>query len=696
MKLFPFMHPRMFGSLFFLSICLFGYMADGLALVISTVDSQGMPFQPKETIASNPDTLLELMRHELRKGNTGSLSTLAQRVLLLKPDNSEAHAFAAIAHAAQDEAQKAETALAKTRTTGADPGLYALYAEAMILRLQKKYDAAITKSEEAIRIDATHPYPHNILGRIYFDKQNYQQAIECFQKAASLEPDFIPAYTNMGSAALLAGDIAAAERHFARAIELDSSSSTAHFGLATLYETKGNYDYAALNLAACCKTGSCDADLLTRLGDLQIKGGLYTEALATGKQMKDREIPKAYIVMADAALHLGKYQEALAYARQASADDPAALYISGFASMLEGQHDVALTTMKKVLDKNSQHFGAYAARLVLEFYLDGKMNLKGDASQWGQGPDRLIYYLEGNNAAFAENSALALEKWQKAENVIPGFTLKGIKADNLRVGLNKEELKHLNLGMLFYLNNLPEAAQKEFDKALKLNEKSIFANYWSAQVHLKTNKREDAIAAYEKSLVGAPDFFAALYTIGELKFLAGKADQAVPYYKQAIKIDKTPGVLLRLGLYYESQKQFEDAAGYYRQIISGYPDLFIGYNQLAWLYAKQGIKLSEAMDLAQKADKLQPGNASILDTMGWILFHNKNYTQAKKLFEQSLDITPGNPTVLYHLGLVQQAQGEPNEAQKSLQTALNSKVEFEESEEVKKILESLAKGTSAR
>lgn len=690
MKRFHLAHSRLCGLLLF-TLSVFVNTSEGTALIISTVDSQGTPFQLKSSTESSPDALLELMRHELRKGNTGSLSTLAQRVLLVKPDSSEAHAFAAIAHAAQDEVQKAETALAKTRTTGADPGLYVLYAEAMVLRLHKKYDAAIKKSEEAIRLDPTHPYPQNILGRVYYDKQEYQKALECFQKAASLEPDFIPAYTNMGSTALLAGDLTAAERYFARAIELDSNSFTAHFGLATLYETKGNYDYAALNLAACCKTGSCDAETLSRLGDLQIKGGLYTEALATGQQMKDKGIPRASIILADAALHLRKPQEALTYAQQAPADDPAALYISGFASMLEGQHDVALTTMKKVLDKNSQHFGAYAARLILEFYLDGKMNLKGDASQWGQGPDRLIYYLEGNSVAFTGNSTLALEKWQKAENVIPGFTIKGIKADNLQIGLNKEELKHLNLGTLFYLNNLPEAAQKEFTKAVKLNEKSIFAHYWSAQVDLKMNKREEAIAAYEKSLAAAPDFFAALYTIGELKFLAGKADQAVPYYKQAMKVEKSPGVLLRLGLYHESQKQFEEAAGYYQQIISGYPDLFLGYNQLAWLYAKQGIRLDDAMDLAKKADKLQPENASILDTMGWIHYHKKEYTQAQKIFQQSLMITPGNPTMLYHLGVVQQALGMKEEAKKSLRTALESKITFEEMDEAKKILHTLEK-----
>lgn len=691
MKLFPFVLPRIFGLLFFLFNCLFGHTAEGLALVISTVDTQGKSFQLKETTTSNPDSLLELMRKELRKGNTGNLGSLAQRVLIQKPDSSEAQAFAAIAYAVQEDPTKAETALAKTRSTLSDPKLYALYAEAMILRLQKKYAAAITKSEEAIRIDATHPYPHNILGRIYFDKQNYQKALEHFQKAAKLEPDFIPAYTNMGSAALLQGNLADAERAFAKAINLDDNSFAAHYGLAAVYEKNGRYDFAAQHLTASCRIQSCDAELLFRLGDLQLKGGLYPEALATGQLMKDKGVSGAYAIMADAALHLGKTQDAIVYAVQAPANDSAAMYVAGFASMVDGQHDKALTIMNKVLAQDNHHFGAYAARAVLEFYINGKMTLTGNVSQWGQGPDRLIFYLEGNYAAFNGNVNDAMEKWKKAENIIPGFSIMGIQKDNLNAGLNRDEIKHLNLGTLFYLNNLIDAAQHEFDKALKLNEKSVFAHYWSAQVYLKKNMKQEAATAYEKSLSVAPDFFAALYALGELNFVAGKTEQAVQYYKQALKIEPSQGILLRLGLYYENQKQFEEAANYYQKMITGYPDLFLGYNQLAWLYAKQGIKLDEAMDQAKKADKLQPENASILDTMGWIHYHKKEYTQAQKIFEQSLIITPGNPTILYHLGVVQQALGMQEEAKESLRTALECKISFEEREEAKKFLNTLKK-----
>ncbi|MBV5306179.1 MAG: tetratricopeptide repeat protein [Desulfobulbaceae bacterium] len=689
MKRFPFVHPIIFGLLFFLFIFLFGHMAEGLALVISTVDSQGMPFQLKDTTASNPDALLELMRKELRKGNTGNLGSLAQRVLIQKPDSSEAHAFVAIAYAAQEDPTKAEAALAKTRSTLSDPKLYALYAEAMILRLQKKYDAAITKSEEAIRIDATHPYPQNILGRIYFEKQNFQKALEHFQKAATLEPDFIPAYTNMGSAALLQGNLVFAERAFAKAINLDNNSFAAHYGLATLYEKNGRYDFAAQHLTASCRIQSCDAELLSRLGDLQLKGGLYPEALATGQLMKEKGILGADTIMADAALHLGKTQDAISYAAQAPHNDSAAMYVAGFATMLDGQHDKALTMMNKVLAQDNRHFGAYAAREVLEFYINGTMTMTTDASQWGQGPDRLIFYLEGNSAAFNGNPNNAMEKWAKAENIIPGFSIMGIQKDNLNAGLNRDEIKHLNLGTLFYLNNVFDAAQHEFDNALKINEKSFFAHYWSAQVYLKKNMKQQAMTAYEKSLSVAPDFFAALYALGELNFVTGKAEQAILYYKQALQIEPSQGILLRLGLYYENQKQFEEAANYYQKMITGYPDIFLGYNQLAWLYAKQGIRLNDAMDMAKKADKRQPENASILDTMGWIHYHKKEYTQAEKIFEQSLTITPGNPTILYHLGVVQQALGMKEEAKKSLRTALESKITFEEMEEAKKNLHTL-------
>ena len=42
---------------------------------------------------------------------------------------------------------------------------------------------------------------------------------------------------------------------------------------------------------------------------------------------------------------------------------------------------------------------------------------------------------------------------------------------------------------------------------------------------------------------------------------------------------------------------------------------------MAWFLAKRGEKLEYALELARRADELNPGNISINDTLGWIYFH---------------------------------------------------------------------------
>ena len=43
-------------------------------------------------------------------------------------------------------------------------------------------------------------------------------------------------------------------------------------------------------------------------------------------------------------------------------------------------------------------------------------------------------------------------------------------------------------------------------------------------------------------------------------------------------------------------------------------------NSLSYMLAERGMRLPEAVDLAQRAVKIEPDNPSYLDTLGWALF----------------------------------------------------------------------------
>ena len=242
------------------------------------------------------------------------------------------------------------------------------------------------------------------------------------------------------------------------------------------------------------------------------------------------------------------------------------------------------------------------------------------------------------------------------------------------------------LGVLFYNRGQNKSALEIFEKIRNKNQKSIMANYWMAQSYLSLGDRNKAIDALKYTLETAPRFFPALYALGELNMLMGRPEIAKTYYLRAKSVKKNAGVLLKIGLIYEKAKQYSQAEKAYQDFINGYPDLFFGYNQLAWMYASRGINLDKAMKLARKADKLQPGNAAILDTLGWIHYQKKELDKALESIEKVNRITPNSPVILYHLGAIHLAKGDHRKGKGYIEKALSISGDFEGADEARKAI----------
>jgi tetratricopeptide (TPR) repeat protein len=205
---------------------------------------------------------------------------------------------------------------------------------------------------------------------------------------------------------------------------------------------------------------------------------------------------------------------------------------------------------------------------------------------------------------------------------------------------------------------------------------SPLAHYWAAVLNIKLQDRRRALALLQGSIAVAPRFFSALYANAELENAAGAVDQAARLYQRAAEVRQDPGIFLRLGLYHEGKQQLDAAEVQYRSLIRSSTNFFLGYNQLAWLLARQGKKLDEALQLARQADSLQPGNASILDTLGWIHHQLRQPEEAKLTLERARQVNPENPTIWFHLATVLASQGDKDSARKaalrSTQLATNS------------------------
>jgi tetratricopeptide (TPR) repeat protein len=94
---------------------------------------------------------------------------------------------------------------------------------------------------------------------------------------------------------------------------------------------------------------------------------------------------------------------------------------------------------------------------------------------------------------------------------------------------------------------------------------------------------------------------------------------------------------------------------------------------LAWHLAERGIKLDEALELAQRAMDLQPKNPDRYDTLGWIQYKRKAYAEAEAALLEAVRLYgPGKPASdsLVRLGAVYEATERREKAVESYREAL--------------------------
>ena len=107
-----------------------------------------------------------------------------------------------------------------------------------------------------------------------------------------------------------------------------------------------------------------------------------------------------------------------------------------------------------------------------------------------------------------------------------------------------------------------------------------------------------------------------------------------------------------LGTVYYATDQHEKAAEYYEQAIAIKPDAVEALNNLAYLYTEQSRKIPEALAMAKTAVRLEPGNASYIDTLGWAYYRSGDLDAALTQLLKAAQIAPGQGEILLHIGRV--------------------------------------------
>ncbi|MDE0310396.1 MAG: tetratricopeptide repeat protein [Acidiferrobacterales bacterium] len=143
---------------------------------------------------------------------------------------------------------------------------------------------------------------------------------------------------------------------------------------------------------------------------------------------------------------------------------------------------------------------------------------------------------------------------------------------------------------------------------------------------------------------------------------AHRYDQARQTLDEALEI--LPGnasLLLARSHILAELNQVEPAEADIRAILEQDPDNPAALNSLGYVLADQTDRLTEALELIEKALALKPNDPYVLDSMGWVQFKLGNPDSAIDFLETALD-RRDDPVIAAHLGEVYWAIGNQSKA----------------------------------
>ncbi|MCG9874522.1 MAG: tetratricopeptide repeat protein [Leptospiraceae bacterium] len=233
-----------------------------------------------------------------------------------------------------------------------------LYNLALAQYKQGKIPDAIDNFEKAISQDPNGRVTilsHGHLGKIYFDRENWQRAEYHFREATRLQPDNAQNQYNLGLVALKLGKKEDAVSYFKRALEGGTNEPEVYLRLAEALESLKLPSLAIQSLKKALEIRPADVDVLFALGDLYYKRGDLIPAEEIFRKIisvtpGDTYTETALINLGIILDEMERYTEAMDTLERVIQLNPKnynAYYNLGLASLHSGQAARAIQAWKK-------------------------------------------------------------------------------------------------------------------------------------------------------------------------------------------------------------------------------------------------------------------------------------------------------------------------------------------------------------
>ena len=235
-----------------------------------------------------------------------------------------------------------------------------------------QYDRAIEDFDQAIGLDPKFALAFSSRGNAYYGKGQYDRAIEDYDQAIGLDPKDAAAFNNRGTAYRGKGEYDRAIQDYDQAISLDPKYALGFNNRGIAYCYKGQYDRAIQDYDQAISLDPRSTVAFNNRGNAYHSKGQYDRAIQDYDQAisLDPKDAEAFYNRGIADYNKGQYDRAIQDFDQAISLNPkyaSAFNNRGVAYRDTGQFDRAIQDFDRAISLDPQHASAFTNRGITNF-----------------------------------------------------------------------------------------------------------------------------------------------------------------------------------------------------------------------------------------------------------------------------------------------------------------------------------------
>jgi len=470
-------------------------------------------------------------------------------------------------------------------------------------------EAAMTSDDPEIARRAT---------RVAFAAEAWQQAAMAADRWAVLDPQNVDAHESAAAAMLNLGDYLGAEFHIIQILDLMDDSADAWSLTSNLLSRSADPVQADATLEHILQSrdSASSGDVLFVRSQLAAHSGKLDQAYELAQKAVEIDPERIEFLTWTARLALNQRQpeSALEYVQRAFQLDPDDHDLAmAYADLLARTGNPA--EARRVMAGMQQTPDVVFSRIMFEIIAADRaaaveLFREFDGMSFDDAEEKAFYQAQAAEALGYDQQAIALYAEVQA----------GERA--LAAAIRRAEL-------MAQQGDIAAARRVLADLRLQGNE-LVIEESWLAEARVlrEAGALDDAYHLLDEAVENLPDSIPILYTRALLAAELGWVDSA--------------------------ERDL-------REVIARQPENAAALNALGYTLADQTERYEEAEALIRQAYILQPHEASIIDSMGWVAYRRGRLEQAEDFLRRAWKLDR-NPEIAAHLGEVLWIQGKREEA----------------------------------